>query len=294
MKKNILKVGSSLLIFNYLSVLIVLLLVLLCKMNFDEENYFSLVILNFISSGAIMLAILGINFEIVKDGFKKLREVYHTSIILKFLKKVIIVFLIMYLVRFISSYITLMLGELINISEVTVDNQELIEKLLGSAPTMMIISACLFAPISEELLFRGAMRKAIKNKWVFITVSGLTFGLAHVTDSFVFLLEILIIGIIISYIMSKNNMIKQNKIKLSVTLIVLVLLLCGGIFYFQYGNLFIKIMSLDKVEIIGSITYIAMGAYLAYIYYKEENILLNMVVHALSNILSMIALLFLI
>ena len=44
-------------------------------------------------------------------------------------------------------------------------------------------------------------------------------------------------------------------------------------------------------EIINSISYIAMGMYLAYIYAKENNIYINIGVHSLNNILSMIVLL---
>ncbi len=41
------------------------------------------------------------------------------------------------------------------------------------------LSAIIFAPIVEELLFRGALRRFINNKVVFIIVSALLFGFAH-------------------------------------------------------------------------------------------------------------------
>ena len=55
----------------------------------------------------------------------------------------------------------------------------------------------------------------------------------------------------------------------------------------------IKIKSLNISETINSISYIALGMYLAYLYIKEDNIIINIGVHALNNILSMIALLLL-
>ena len=293
MKKNILKAGLSLLVFNYLSVAVVLILMLGFKMDFSDDNYFNLSLLNFVASLAIMIVILLINFNLVKDGIKKAKETYKTSVVLKFLKNVIVVTLTLYLVRFAAGYVSALLASIFKLESTTIDNQTMIESLLGSAPAMMIISACLLAPISEELLFRGAIKGAIKNKRVFITVSGITFGLAHITDSFLFIFEILLIGILLSYLWGKENTSKEEKIRLSVIATVSIMLLFGVIYYLEFGSLITKIMSLDIKEIVGSLSYIAMGAYLAYVYYNEDNILTTMGVHALSNTISVIILLFL-
>ena len=75
--------------------------------------------------------------------------------------------------------------------------------------------------------------------------------------------------------------------------IVLILITCGFIYNLEFGNLIIKIKSLNISEVINSISYIALGMYLAYLYIKEDNIIINIGVHALNNILSMIALLLL-
>lgn len=293
MKKNILKAGLSLLVFNYLSVAVVLIMMLVFKMDFSDNNYFNLSLLNFVASLAIVIVILLINFNLVKDGIKKAKETYKTSVVLKFLKNVIVVTLTLYLVRFAASYVSSLLASIFKLESTTIDNQTMIESLLGSAPAMMIISACLLAPISEELLFRGAIKGAIKNKRVFITVSGITFGLAHITDSFLFIFEILLIGILLSYLWGKENTSKEEKIRLSVIATVSIMLLFGVIYYLEFGNLVTKIMSLDIKEIVGSLSYIAMGAYLASVYYEEDNILTTMGVHALSNTISVIILLFL-
>lgn len=293
MKKKIVKAGLSLLVFNYLSVAVVLILMLGFNMDFSDENYFNLSLLNFIASLAIMIVILLINFNLVKDGIRKAKETYKTSVVLKFLKNVIVVTLTLYLVRFAASYVSALLASIFNLESTTIDNQTMIESLLGSAPAMMIISACLLAPISEELLFRGAIKGAIKNKRVFITVSGITFGLAHITDSFLFIFEILLIGMLLSYLMNKENTSKEEKVRLSVIATVSIMLLFGVIYYLEFGNLITKIMSLDIKEIVGSLSYIAMGAYLACVYYNEDNILTTMGVHALSNTISVIILLFL-
>ncbi|MDE5630356.1 MAG: CPBP family intramembrane metalloprotease [Bacilli bacterium] len=294
MKKNILKAGLSLLVFNYLSIAVVLILMFIFKIALSNgSDYFNLSLINFAASLAIALVIVIINFGIIKEGIRKAKETYKTSVFFKFIGNVIVVTFALYVVRFAVSYVSAILATFLRLESTTIDNQTMIESMLGSAPAMMIISACILAPISEELLFRGAIGKAIRNKKVFITVSGLTFGLAHITDSFLFIFEVLAIVIIISYIWNKDGESKESKIRLSVIVVSIILLMFGVIYYLDFGNLITKIMSLDIKEIVGSLSYIAMGAYLAYVYCDEGNILTTISVHALSNSISVIILLFL-
>ncbi len=294
MKKDVLKAGLSLIIFNYLPFIIVLIMMLGFKMTFEENDSFNLSLLNCVSSLAIAIVMLIMNRDLIKDGIKKAKEKYKKNVILKFLQNAIVVLLALYVIRFLGSYISELLATILNLKSTTIDNQTTIESLLGSAPAMMIISACILAPVSEELIFRGSFKKAIKNKWVYITVSGLTFGLSHITDNVLFIMEILVIGIVISYIMNKDGYDKNKKIWLSVICTMSILILGGIIYYVEFGNLVMKIMSLDIKEIVGSISYIFMGNYLASVYYKEENILTTITVHALSNTVSVILLLFLV
>lgn len=115
----------------------------------------------------------------------------------------------------------------------------------------------------------------------------------HVTGSITLLLELLLLGVVLSLILSNDKITKDNKKMLSVVALVIILLLFGGIFYFQKGNLIKVIMNADLVEVFGSVIYISMGLFLAALYAKHENILLNIGVHAVNNLLGVIALLFL-
>ncbi len=292
MKKDIIKGSLCLLVFHYLATIAVLIMNLVFHITIHAENVIELVILDFSVSAAVVIIMVGNYHELLVEDLKKLKEKWKNSFIKEFLKKVIIAFLLMYAVKYVSAIIIQVLSTLLGLESTAVENQKLIEELLASAPAMMIISSCLFAPITEELLFRGALGKIIKNKWVFIAVSGLTFGLMHVTGSVLLIFEIIAIGLILSLTMARKDLSKDSKVTLSVTLITVILLVCGGIYYFQYGNLITKIVSLDLTEVVGSIAYIAMGCFLAYLYQKEENILIPIGVHALNNILSMILLLF--
>ena len=54
------------------------------------------------------------------------------------------------------------------------------QEALKTLPLWYLIpSAIIFAPIVEEAVFRGSLRRFIKNDVAFIIVSALTFGLLH-------------------------------------------------------------------------------------------------------------------
>lgn len=291
-KKNIGKLIISILLFFYLATFVVLA-IRTFGIPLDGGNNLHVVIIDFSVSGLLSVILLLLHWDLIKDSVKKISLKYGKNI-WGFFKTVIIAFLAMYVFKIVAAQIDVFLLTLFGLSEEsTVENQALIEELMASAPAMMIISTSIFAPIEEELLFRGAIGKVIKNKKVFIVVSGLIFGLMHVTGSITLVLELLLLGVVISYILSNEKLTKDNKKILSVISLVVILLLFGGVFYFQKGNLISVIMGADLVEVFGSILYISMGIFFAALYARNENILLNIGVHAANNILGVIALLFL-
>ncbi|MGB4984794.1 MAG: type II CAAX endopeptidase family protein [Erysipelotrichaceae bacterium] len=85
------------------------------------------------------------------------------------------------LIIYAGNFILSMLIGMINHNEAV--NQVEIEGLVKVAPLMFAFMTCIMAPIVEELVFRysidGFMKKHF-NKWVYILVSGLSFGLLHV------------------------------------------------------------------------------------------------------------------
>ena len=95
-------------------------------------------------------------------------------------------------------------------------NQVVLNKMFTKAPIYVIILALIYAPISEELMFRGIFRKLINNKWLYIITSGVLFGIAHVIDDFKNIKELLFIlvysslGCFLSSIYYKSNNIFTN------------------------------------------------------------------------------------
>lgn len=61
------------------------------------------------------------------------------------------------------------------------NNEETIRSYIDIAPLLMLFEVSIYAPITEELLFRKSIRELINNKWLYILVSGFIFGALHVT-----------------------------------------------------------------------------------------------------------------
>lgn len=96
------------------------------------------------------------------------------------------------------------------------NNQIALQNSFNSNPVFIAILAMFYAPIAEELMFRGVFRKFIKNKKLFVIVSGVVFGLMHVIDdsktlaefSYIFVYSIL--GIYLAGIYAKTNNLCTN------------------------------------------------------------------------------------
>ena len=61
-------------------------------------------------------------------------------------------------------------------------NENQVQSLITSAPLLAMALTTIFAPIIEEIIFRKSIQDFIKNKWLFIIISGLIFGYLHVSS----------------------------------------------------------------------------------------------------------------
>ena len=115
-------------------------------------------------------------------------------------------FLILVLMAFSNGIITL-----INKSEIS-NNQEAINDMFERLPIYTYILSVFLAPIIEELVFRFCFMKIFNNKYLYMILSGVIFGLFHIIGSFesaydfLFLVPYSIPGLIFAYILydSKN------------------------------------------------------------------------------------------
>ena len=61
-------------------------------------------------------------------------------------------------------------------------NEKQIRDLVDMAPLFMIFDVIIYAPITEELIFRRSFKDVFDNKIIYILVSGLVFGGLHVIN----------------------------------------------------------------------------------------------------------------
>ena len=98
----------------------------------------------------------------------------------------------------------------------TSTNQAELAKQFKDTPILIGLLSIIYAPFVEEILFRGIIRKFINNKYLFIIVSGLLFGVAHVIDDFKSIGELLYIlvygslGCFLAAVYNKTNNIFTN------------------------------------------------------------------------------------
>ena len=114
-----------------------------------------------------------------------------------------------YLIYFVIAFITAILSKVD-----TSVNQKNVEAL----PILMLIPlATIYAPLVEETLFRGCIRRFIKNDKLFIIISGISFGLIHTIFTEPNLYNALVLGLpymamggFLAYLYVKTNNICTN------------------------------------------------------------------------------------
>ena len=90
-------------------------------------------------------------------------------------------------------------------------NEEQVRELIDISPLYMLFSVSIYAPLTEELLFRKGFRDIIKNKWLYIIVSGFVFGSLHVIGNIGSVIDLLYLipycslGIAFAYTYYKTN-----------------------------------------------------------------------------------------
>ena len=91
-------------------------------------------------------------------------------------------------------------------------NEEEVRNLLTENPIYLWTTAVLIAPFVEEFVFRLSFKNIFKNKWLFIILSGFTFGAFHLMGNVETYIDLLYIipyslpGMIFAYVLydSKN------------------------------------------------------------------------------------------
>ena len=150
---------------------------------FGLSNYFTNKIEQIVSYIFIMAMMIFIFRKDLKRDFKYFKEYFreYNSYVFKMYGISLVVLLIL--------SISIRLFTRID----TATNQKDLNDLIKVMPVITSFLTIVYAPITEELLFRGVFRKLFKNKYLFIILSGVLFGAAHVLDDFQSMQELLYI-----------------------------------------------------------------------------------------------------
>lgn len=91
------------------------------------------------------------------------------------------------------------------------NNEEAVREMFNTTPIYTFISAVIFAPLLEELIFRKSFRYMFSNDTLFVLVSGLVFGAFHVVGSFetwfdlIYIIPYSVPGLVFAYTLVKSK-----------------------------------------------------------------------------------------
>lgn len=89
------------------------------------------------------------------------------------------------------------------------ENESLVRQYIKLYPIYMSFSTVIFSPFIEEIIFRKSIRNVINNKYLYITISGIIFGLIHTnsfnTNDLLNSIPYIVMGIDFAYIYYKSD-----------------------------------------------------------------------------------------
>lgn len=89
-------------------------------------------------------------------------------------------------------------------------NEVEIRNYISKYPIYMVFSSIIFAPLIEELIFRKTIKNIFRYKYLFIILSGLIFGILHISNfrdinEILFSIPYIIMGMDFAFIYYKTN-----------------------------------------------------------------------------------------
>jgi len=278
--KDHLKTISTFILYVFLPSLIVYCIGKFLNITLDSNNSNHVIYFNVAIDTIFLILFIIINNDVLKKN-KPFKGDDLKSKIINFILTIIVITALFFVVKIISGIICSMICGIFGLKQIS-NNQKALEELFKSAPVLMTVTGVIMAPVVEELVFRGSVRRVIKNKKVFVIVSGLLFGLVHVLRYDLPVFGILILGCIIDSIITSQQS-KQKKIGLSLLASVIMFVIVGLSLHVLSGSLIGVITSIDMSEVINSVVYITMGVYFSIVFVKYDNIYLNIACHLVNN-----------
>lgn len=180
--KNIVR-GLLVFILFFYSSYFQLIPILLLKLDLENISDKMLVILSTFSSLCIFMILFFVYRKSLREEFVKFK-----SKLLENMDTGLKCWFLGLLVMMISNYILTFVFK-----SGGANNENAVQEMIKGLPWLMAINIGILAPFNEEIVFRKTIKDVFKNKWIFITISFLLFGGAHVIGSATTLIDYLYI-----------------------------------------------------------------------------------------------------
>ena len=156
----------------------------------------------FISDIILSIIFILIYYKTIKKDFKN----YFNKDVIKHLKESILTWLIGFTIMAISNILISLI-----IENNMPQNEEAVRELINISPLYMAFQLIIYAPLTEELIFRKSIKDITNNKYIYILLSGFIFGGLHVLSSLntplalLYLIPYCSLGFIFAYLYHKTD-----------------------------------------------------------------------------------------
>lgn len=193
-KKIIINIFMFLFYFIYQLITIAIINVFKIKINNNFEKGLYLLITSLI----YMFIVIFVYKKELKSDIKN----FNIKTIIKYIPIYLIGILLMSISSYIASSIT---------GSQSSQNETTVRQYIKMFPIYMSFSTVIYAPFVEEITFRKTFKNIINDKVLFILISGIIFGLVHISitnntyNELLMIIPYIIMGIDFSYIYYKSN-----------------------------------------------------------------------------------------
>ena len=178
--------------------------IILKLLNIDINNIdkTTKILIIFINDCLLLILMLSIYRKTIIKDYQN----FFNHNLKKHLIKSITMWLIGFGIMIVSNYIILILTD-----GTIAQNEENVRTLIDSYPLYMAFQLIIYAPITEELIFRKSIKDITNNKIIYILTSGLVFGGLHVLSSLsnpeglLYLIPYCSLGFIFAYLYYKTD-----------------------------------------------------------------------------------------
>ena len=183
--------------------IIPIIILKLFNIDYQKLNQTIKIVITFLNDILFLLFIIWIYNKDIKKDFKN----YFNKNIKNNFKKSFKTWLLGLSIMFMSNIIISILtnGNIAN-------NEEAVRSLIDNYPLYMAFQLMIYAPLTEEIIFRKSIKEFINNKRLYIILSGLIFGGLHVISSisdtplwFLYLIPYCSLGSIFAYLYNETD-----------------------------------------------------------------------------------------